>query len=739
MNTSPMSWQDVEAEVRRIAESVWATNAAPKVQGGIKCDVILKPKENYWIMIEVSKRDDLDKLRSDIIKLSSVRLGLMAKQTFCECYFITKGDHSSLVETGRDHNVEVYDLNEFSSKFIGTKQYLNERRLAPFGSAVDPDTGAKDKNPYTSTHYSDSAGGRVTTSDIANLVKSGKKVVLMGEFGTGKSRCLMEVFNHLSMLAGAFVPFAVNLRESWGYKRLNHIVQNHLDILGLGDFAPNLIRSLRRGNHSLLLDGFDEIGSQSWSGDPARLAEIRKKSLEGVRDLLVGSPGSGVLLTGREHYFNSDKEMAECLGLSLDDVVILRCQDEFSAEEADRYIKDNTSLTFVPEWMPKKPLICQLLAKLNDDEVRALADSATGEVEFFESVFDSICHRETRINPIISKDVLKDVFLRLAEESRRKDHRDEVITTTEINQAFFDVTGYAAMDEAAILLQRLPYLGRVGSGSADRIFIDNYAKDGIRGLALFRAFTNGSKTVPYLTWLQPIGNFGIQVLSRKLKADHESDKYARLCIARGNHQIGCDYITLKLFQSVGQCNFHGLGVSKGKFTTLDMSEIKISNLNIHGADIGEMIIEDSNFVGVSLSECVIEVVKGVGSADKLPNVFTSCEFGQFNAATTISRISELNLSKAHKTLLALIKKLFFQRGAGRQEDALLRGAESYWDSAVAADTLRYMLSRGIARKGDGDHGVIYIPQRKHTKRMARIWELQSSCGDELWVRVGSLS
>jgi hypothetical protein len=133
-----MTWQQVEAEVRRIAESVWAVTAAPKTEGGIKCDVVLKIKPSYWILIEVSKRDDLNKLRDDISKLSSIRLGLMARQIFSECYFVTQGDPASLGDTGAAHNVEVYDLKTFASKFIGTREYLNERAAAPFGSAVDP-------------------------------------------------------------------------------------------------------------------------------------------------------------------------------------------------------------------------------------------------------------------------------------------------------------------------------------------------------------------------------------------------------------------------------------------------------------------------------------------------------------------------------------------------------------------------------------------------------------------------
>ena len=366
------------------------------------------------------------------------------------------------------------------------------------------------------------------------LLKTGRKIVLVGEFGTGKSRCLMQVFKNLAAENHVFVPVAINLRDNWGYRRFSHIIHNHLDALGLGEFQNTLVRSLRRGNHVLLLDGFDEIGSQSWSGDPARLNDIRKKSLEGVRDLVESCPGAGILLTGREHYFSSDEEMAECIGISLSDLLILRCLEEFTESEAAEYIRENTTLRVVPEWMPRKPLICQLLARLDNDEVEALTKRSTGEVEFFESVFDNICQRETRINPAITKEPLKGILLELARNTRSKPADDERISTMEINQAFYDVTTYAPIDKSAILLQRLPYLGRIGSGSSDRIFIDPYAKDGLRGLSLANSFAFSDRKVAQSKWVQPLNDFGIRVLASRVQAGSTPKKYVRLCLNHGN-------------------------------------------------------------------------------------------------------------------------------------------------------------------------------------------------------------
>lgn len=730
-----LTWQEVEQQALKLAESVWALPASPERESGVKADIIIKHKPNYWILIEVSKRAGLDKLREDLAKFSVMRPALMSKGIFSECFFITEGDESSLRESALALNVEAYSLKSFANKFLGSDIYSIGRSLAPFGSAVNPDSGTIDQTKYTPIEYTDSNSNRYSVSDICSLLSSGKRIVLTGEFGTGKSRCIMEVFNNISSRNFVFPPIAINLRDNWGYRKFSHIVHNHLDALGLGEFADSLVRSLRRANHILLLDGFDEIGSQSWSGDAARLSETRKKSLEGLRDMLDACPKAAFLITGREHYFSSDDEMLECLGISRDDILSLKCPEEFSNEEIEVYLKQNTSLSHVPDWMPRKPLICQLLGRLEKDEVERLEIASTGEVEFFESVFDAICARETRINPAIVKDVLKGILLKLAQDTRSFPTGDEKISAGHINQAFYDVAGYAPIDESAILLQRLPYLGRVGSGGADRIFIDAYACDGLRGISTSTKFLASDRSIANEKWIQPLEDLGVRVMSSKVSPNDTLNKFVKYCVNHGNHQVACDYVQLKLSDESYVCNFEGLITQGGVISSLNFSHKHIKKLSLSGVQIGRLELESSHFSDVSVEHCTIENVEGIGSADSIPEVFRDCIFGDFHGAFTISRISGLQLPDSQKTLLALIKKLFFQHGGGRQEDALLRGAEAYWDKRAADIALQYMLGHDLVVKARGDHGTLYVPRRRHTRRMARIWELQSNAHDELWDRV----
>lgn len=728
-----MRWQDVEAAVRELAEAVWAVPCHPETVAGVKVDAVLRIRPDYWVLIEISKRDGLDKLREDLAKFALCKPALMAQKIYAECYFVTSGDESSLVASGNAVSVDVFSLKSFASKFVGSKQYLFSRSKLPFGSAVNPDSGESDTAKYTPISYIDNDGNNYGVNNIAEALLNGERLILLGEFGTGKSRCIKETFEIISKLQDVFVPVAINLRENWGYKRFSHIVRNHLDDLGLSQFSDSLVRSLRLGRHVLLLDGFDEIGSQSWSGEAARLGAIRKQSLAGVRELVQNCSKSGVLVTGREHYFSSDEEMIDCLGFD-ENVKILRCPEEFSEDEVRSYLKDNTDISDVPEWMPRKPLICQLLAKLSREELEQLQASATGEVDFFESVFDAIAKRETRINSTVDSETVKAVLLDLAQKTRCKPETNEVISAAEINDAFFASTGYAPIDESAILLQRLPYLGRVGSGGADRIFIDSYAKDGLRGIALGRAAVETNKQVAREKWHQPLGEFGSRCLAKTAPTNDTLEKYARYALAHGNPVVACDFVSMRSAGEDAVKDYGGLQIDGGVFDTLYFISSKAKSLNLTSCIIKRLLLEDAEFDDVWVSNCLIEKVDGVGAATKMPELFSSdCEFGSFTPAVTTSRISELQLTNGQKTLLAITKKLFFQPGAGRQEEALLRGAEAYWDATTADRIIRYMMSEGLVERARGDHGTLYRPKRRYTMRMAKILEMQSNCNDPIWA------
>lgn len=727
-----MKWQDLEDQVRRIAELHWNVHCRAEPIHGVKCDAVLRPSPEEMIILEITKEDNLDKLRGDINKLSGLRFANFSQQIFTRCYFITEGDAHSLKEFGASQHVNVMSVDDFMEHFIGTRQYNFQRSQREFGSSVDPETGSPDASSYIPIKYYTSDKARNYSSDkIGDEILAGRKVIVTGEFGSGKSRCMREVFSAITRKSPQTPALAINLRENWGIPTFDLIVRNHLGSMGLDNFANSMVKLVASGRVILLLDGFDEIGSQSWTGEAARLKEIRRKSLVGVRDLISKCHKAGVLVSGREHYFSSHEEMLECLGLR-PECLTITCPDEFTDEEIATYARQNARLTVLPEWMPRKPLICQLFSKIEPEKLKNLTESDYGEVEFFEHFLLAIAERERRIHASIDPTTLKDVLLNLAVRTRSKIGIDE-ISPAEINEAFFEVSGHTPLDESAVMLQRLPYLGRVGSGNPNRMFIDDYAKSGLRGLALVTAFHANDKRNLSMRWPKPVGNFGAKVISSKISNWDGAWKYARLCESHGNSQVLTDFICASLEQQRDDYDFAGLNISSSTAETLDLSGKSIKNLLVLDSFIQNLELEDVELVNCKFAETDFRNIAGVASEAALPDSFHStCMFGSFTDLSSSSRISSLPISNQHKTLLMIVQKLFFQRGRGRKEDALLRGSSNFWDERAAVATLQFMKKHDIIIEAPGRSGLLYIPRLTQKARMRKLRDGMSTCGDELW-------
>jgi hypothetical protein len=668
-----------------------------------------------------------------LAKFASIRTALIPESIVVRSFFVSAYEVSSLRETGKAQKVEVLSVKEFREKFVGKDSYEYARKNVEFGSALDPDTHKSDTGFFVETGYLEKSSERIYSVDeVAELLSNGRRIVLLGEFGTGKSRCAKEVFERVSQKDILFPTLAINLREHWGHQSFDLIVRSHLSSLGLSGLEDSAVRLVRSSALAFILDGIDEIGSQSWSGEPERLKEIRRRSLQGVRDIVSKLDGKGVLLCGRAHYFSNDEEMLSCLGLE-EDTILLNCPDEFTEGQAIEYLRLNTGLTEFPEWSPRKPLICQLFSKLDPDTMRELVEGSAGEVEFFENTFQAICERETRIHPSIDAEVLRKVLLGIAQASRRRNEVNEEVSPLEINEVFHRVSGFTPLDEASSILQRLPYLGRVSSGSGNRRFVDDYAKSGLRGVALTEAFMTSDRAVADDRFEKPVGPFGAKFLGAHNLIGAEAEKYVRLCNSRGNTQIAADYLCSVVQVATESIDFSQVRVTNASIDRLELVDLQISGLHVSDTFFELLQLDGADFIASSFDNCAFQHVIGVSDRSGLPSAFSdTCDFDGFSSADNIARISELPLSNAQKTLVAIIRKLFFQPGRGRKEEALLRGTSSYWDREAADEAVRYMLANGIITEAPGDRGKLYIPNRRFMRRMGKIRSLLRNCDDELW-------
>ena len=367
-------WQDLERRIRNIASNRWNCNATTETIAGVKCDCVLKPQPDEWIIVEITEESSLEKVRTDIAKLVTVKQSLFMNNVFARCYFVMKNTPTdSMRAAGDAQKIFVRSAEEFQNEYFQYSNYVYTRKKKQFGSLINIETGEPESNIYIDVSYSNLKTGKdLSIDEIINLLKSGKKVILKGDFGLGKSRCVKQIFDiHTQDVVRSPYTIAINLSEHWGAKRALEILNRHFSELGLD--AQNFIKTYEQPNTIYLLDGFDEIGTQSWSSDPRKMQHLREISVCALKDL-VGQVQGGVLITGREYYFNSDAEMLSSLGLSSSQTILLECHQEFTDTQLLKFIAQNIpatdaekALSSLPAWFPKRPIVIQLLLKYASD------------------------------------------------------------------------------------------------------------------------------------------------------------------------------------------------------------------------------------------------------------------------------------------------------------------------------------------------------------------------------------
>ena len=115
-------------------------------------------------------------------------------------------------------------------------------------------------------------------------------------------------------------------------KKVDLEIKKTVILLGDGFFARGFLHTINFSNYhvtQIYRDAF--INPQDMMHSLQNKKEYVSSDYKHFRDIITNCPNAGVLLTGREHYFGSDIEMAECLGLVSEGFLKLKCPDEFSA------------------------------------------------------------------------------------------------------------------------------------------------------------------------------------------------------------------------------------------------------------------------------------------------------------------------------------------------------------------------------------------------------------------------
>lgn len=745
-----MSWQTFEEKIRNIAVLRWNCNAHTETIAGIKCDCILRVSLDQCIAIEITEENDLAKVRADIAKLWTIKNAFMVEDVFCRCYFVMKDKPTDTMRaTGLAQKVYVMSAEEFQNEFFDYKSYIHIRKTKSFGSLINFETGEPETNTYIDVQYRNKRSGEeLSIYDIISLLKKGKKVILKGDFGLGKSRCIKQIFDVLTENpVNNPYTIAINLRDHWGARRCLEILTRHFQDLGLD--SNNFVKCYENPNTVYLLDGFDEIGTQSWSSDTKKMQHTRELSVCALKDLVCNTRG-GVLIAGREYYFNSDSEMLNCLGLTEQNAVILECHHEFTETELIAFVKTNLQnhpnidkLDSFPIWLPKRPLVMQLLL-LYASEIFSTEYALDDICGFWYAFLQRMSEREAKIYPALNPETIKGVLIALATKTRKSVQNTGPISQTDLSNAFLATAGISPTDESAIMLQRLPSLGRVNADSPDRQFLDTFILNGLRAECIIQLSKSWDTKIMSDDWKNPLDHVGLSILAEYIaKDDKRPDLFlglARQACKVGNKVLASDIVAAICLTNVNFIDFHDLCIDDGYFSYLSFEGKEISRLTLN-----ECIIERFDLTNAQLhsdthlSRCLISTAYGIASHKSIPDNLVECSVEMYEALATTTLVKKARLSEPQKILVQMLRKIFIQPGAGRMESALLRGMGTSVNRKLCERILAALIDEQLITKTKGDEGYIYHPVRGEMPRIDKIITQLTLSTDPLWLKISQLN
>ena len=361
-----------EQEVLRIARALWpsAELSGSTIIDGREVDGVFRTEDCIHILEATTSRRQ-DKASSDISKLNRAisKYRSQSQTRAVRGWFITRdeptADQRKITDKHR-RDINTLPFSQFQARLIDSREYLAARDDYTFGSVRDPGTG--DASPlvsYVPLDLLELGSKRVfPREDFRTSIGNGHTIVLLGDYGAGKSMTLRDIYQHLrgEHLQGLTSKFPVylNLRDHYGQTDAAEVLMRHARSVGFSR-PEHLVRAWRAGYVHLLVDGFDEISTVAIQGLWHDLQNNRYRALEAVRRLVREHPqNSGLVLTGRAHFFDNREERHRALGIR--DNVIELSLTEFNDKQIDLYLKKAGLSGFVPSWLPSRPLLVGYLA-----------------------------------------------------------------------------------------------------------------------------------------------------------------------------------------------------------------------------------------------------------------------------------------------------------------------------------------------------------------------------------------
>ena len=237
--------EEFESSVRRIARYLWpSAHGAARIINGQERDGYFETEECKYI-IEATCDRKKAKAEKDANKIKNL---IQAERNKDEKpivgYIITKDDPTAeqvdivrSIKNKANVIINILSFSQFESKIVDIEDYIRLRNEYKFGSIYDPASGKySDDLKYIDGTAKDLNDNVWSADQIARYIAQGKGVVLIGDYGVGKSMTLREVFRILVKLYKSRetnkFPVYINLREHQKQDDIDEILERHAKKLG---------------------------------------------------------------------------------------------------------------------------------------------------------------------------------------------------------------------------------------------------------------------------------------------------------------------------------------------------------------------------------------------------------------------------------------------------------------------------------------------------------------------------
>jgi hypothetical protein len=766
--------QIFESAARRVAGLLWGSNGHQAAHHGRQIDGRFPTTETvHYLEATTSRassntRDNAKKLADAIISARKTDPARDHRGWIITLHDPTHDQHEALKEVlHKKHGVRIDLLafDRFRSRLINAGQYLELRAAAPFGSAEDPLQGTSQiEVPYVELGLIDEETDEtVKVPDVVALLRSNDifgagdqirppRVLLLGEYGAGKSMTMRELFlrlrNAYQLEKSLRFPVLLSLRDHHGQDNPFEALERHARLIGF-DNPAHLVRAWRGGQIVLLLDGFDELAPAGWARRNIDLKQFRAASSALVRNFLVQSPADcPILVAGRPSFFDDPvREMREALGLP-SSTKRFRL-DEFTEHQVGQFLRHVGWDRAIPTWLPRRPLLLGFLARrqLLGEVVAAGADQ-DDEATVWDTLIGRFCEREAKIDTQLDGTLVRQIAERLATLARRDLRGVGPIHQRELEETFRQTCGFDPTDKGLQLLSRLFCLGPVRDADGAREFVDVEVADALRAGEVF-AFIQSNKNGGDLSagvWQAPLQSVGMSLLTKRLQDARVTSKQLDAACDRS---AGRDWDAL-LAELVISGAAAGIDVEKEH--------------NVRGCNCPDLTISASTGAmhRVTFSECLFEVVSidPQASAERVPamrgciigtlegpvalrdvpgNRFENTNVDEYtDSADANAKVRSLRLSVGRRVLVTVLRKLFLQRGKGRKEGAFVRGLSDE-ERALVPDVLNLVRSQGFAYPQKHQGETVWHPVRTYATRARECVARPSQSTDPLMLSADALS